>query len=157
MSSSSSPVLVVELSRARWRVLPAGMLLCAGLTLPWLSDLSWVYQLLICIAACLVAGCSLFRATRVGVSERVRRVAWLQEGEWQLQLQSGEVVQLRLLQDVWLCPWLIYARFKAQDGRRYHLSLWRAEFSSSAWHQWQLRLRLEAGRDETLRLVGQVR
>jgi hypothetical protein len=57
----------------------------------------------------------------------------------------------------WSTPWVLCLKFTAETGKAYQLLLWRGELSRAAWHQWQLRLRLEGGRggaDQNLGLAS---
>lgn len=143
MSSSNSPALVLELQHARPRLVPAGLLLVTGITLPWLAfALPLMMRALLMVVAVSLAW---WAARQVGLGlpgNRLIRITWRQDLEWRLQFAMGEPVSAQLSGRSWLAPWLMCWRFSDDAHRSHHLLLWRP-MTPANWRQWQLRLRLE--------------
>ncbi len=143
MSSSKSPVLILEVQSAWRRLLPACALLTAALLLPWLIAWSPVMHTLVTVMGLMLAMIAASQSGMAVAARRITRVAWNQDGDWQLQFAAGEPVAATLSASSWCSPWLMCWRLVDATGRRHGLLLWRPEFSPANWHQWQLRLRLE--------------
>ncbi len=146
MSSTSSPVLMFELGRSRWRWLPVGVLLVALASMPWLADLTVVPRVLIWLIGAGVIGVACWRAGIGQPTRYLTGITWQQDQQWRLQFAAGEAVQARLLGRSWVSPWLICLSFRDQFDSGHQVMVWRFEMPTNAWQQWQLRLRLEAGR-----------
>lgn len=143
MSSSSSPVLVLELPHAWPRLLPAGVLLIVGITLPWFAfALPLMWRELVVVVAVSLAWLAARQAGLGRSDNRLIRITWRQDLEWRLQFAVGEPVQAQLSRRSWILPWLMCWRFSDAANRSHNLLLWRP-LAQASWRQWQLRLRLE--------------
>jgi hypothetical protein len=155
MSSSSSPNLVLELNHSWLRHLPALLLLTTALSLPWLADaLSPVACVLCGAVAASAAAFSLWQTGFARSAAQLVRVSWDQEQRWQLQFRAGKPITASLSGRSWYSPWLLCLKFNTETGKAHQLMLWRGELTPIAWHQWQLRLRLEGGRELAIPDVG---
>lgn len=143
MSSSSSPVLVLDLPRSVLRLLPAGLLLAASVATPWLSKLPWVMAMAVMLAGMSLVALTLWNLGFGRPQRTLVGITWQQSHEWQLRFANGAVVPARLLVSSWCVAGLMCLGLIDANGVRHQLMIWRIEVPSMVWHQWQLRLRLE--------------
>jgi hypothetical protein len=148
--------LVLELNHSWLRHLPALLLLTAALSLPWLAGAS-LSPLARVLCGAIAAGLAVISLWQTGFGRsaaQLVRVSWDQERCWQLQFRAGKPITATLSGRSWYTPWMLCLKFKAETGKAHQLLLWRGELTPVAWHQWQLRLRLESGRDLAASDVG---
>jgi hypothetical protein len=146
MSSSSSPTLVLELQRQWLRLLPAALLGVMAVVIPLLITansigLHLVYAsmaLALVVAAVLHSGIG-----RPGA--QIASVSWGADHHWCLRFKTGAQTNANLSARSWLLPWIMCLKFTTDTQGTHQIMLWRGELTRSAWQQWQLRLRLEAG------------
>jgi hypothetical protein len=149
MSSSNSPVLMLEprWSWQRWMLVVIQLAMCVGV--PWLIP-QWSLSLRLALSALslLLLGVGYYQLAWWG-SHRLRKATWLQSGQWRLERATGLSFCAELHGDSQLNPGWMCLRWRADPvsgASRCSLMFIRGELSSDTWRHLQARLRLEAGR-----------
>ena len=146
MSSNSSPVLTFEVGSSAWRWFPPVVLMLALLFMPWLADLDGRIRVLIWLFGMGVMGVALWLAGVGRSGGRLMEITWQHHRQWWLRFGVGAPVLVLLHPRSWVSPWLIYLCFYDGSGHSHQAMIWRFQMRAEAWRQWQLRLRLEAGK-----------
>jgi hypothetical protein len=76
----------------------------------------------------------------------VKRLTWRADGEWLLELVSGEKLEAELLPNAYVHAWLVTLIFRRQaSGEKIRLVLFRDALEAEMFRRLRVRLRLEAG------------